>query len=182
MKGEKLVGTVIWISRMKEKRKQKKEIKMKQKFSFIIDLLAESENNVNERIQALFECVKKSKAEIIQELLTVNDSIKLLDNNMKKLQADIAESKTIAQENIEELKKCFINNNGDIKESIHSIIEKVDQINKAGLEREKQVENILLTKSEMVISAIDDIKSLVQLLAVNELVDEIDFSAIKLMK
>ncbi|MDD3140567.1 MAG: hypothetical protein PHX08_16580 [Lachnospiraceae bacterium] len=152
---------------------------MKQKFLFLTDIIAVNEKNTNEKIQALYDCVKKSKSEIIQELLTVNESIQVLENNVKKLQSDIGESKTIAQENIEELKNRLMENNDDIKEAIRSVIAKVEETDKAGLEREKQLEDVLLTKSEIITSGIEDAKSLVQLLAVNALVDEIDISAIK---
>lgn len=162
-----------WISRMKEKRKQKQEMKMKQKFSFLTDIIAENEKST----KALYEFVEKSKSEIIHELLNVNKSIQVLDNNLKKLQSDIGESKLIAQENIEEFKNRLMENSGDIKETIRSVIEKVEQIDKAGLEREKQFGDMLLTKSEMITSEIEDIKSLVKLLAINELVGEIDISA-----
>lgn len=166
-----------WISRMKEKRKQKQEMKMKQKFSFLTDIIAENEKSTNEKIQALYESVEKSKSEIIHELLNVNESIQVLDNNLKKLQSDIGESKLIAQENIEEFKNRLMENSGNIKETISSVIAKVEQIDKAGLEREKHLGDVLLTKSEMITSEIEDIKSLVKLLAINELVDEIDISA-----
>ena len=168
-----------WISRMKDKRKQKQEMKMKQSFSFLTDIIAKNEKNTNEKVQALYECVEKSKYEIIQELLTVNESIQKLVNNVKQLQSDLGESKTIAQENIEELKKKHMENSGEIIETIRSVIAKVEQIDKAGLEKEKQLEDVLLTKSEMITSGIEDVKSLVQLLAVNELVDEIDIFAIQ---
>lgn len=168
-----------WISGVKEKRKQKQKIKLIQKFSFLTDIIAKNEKNTNEKIQEFYECVEKNKSDIIQELLTVNESIQVLDNNVKKLQSDIGDSKTIEQENIEELKNCLMENSGAIKETIRSTIAKVEQIDKAGLEREKQLEDILLTKSEMITFGIEDVKSLVQLLAVNELVDEIDISAIK---
>lgn len=168
-----------WISKIKGKRKKNQEMKMKQKFSFLTDIIAENENNRNEKIQALYECVEKSKSEIIQEILTVNESIQVLDNNLKKLQSDIGESKIISQENIEQFKNHLIENSGDIKETICSVIAKVEQIDKAGFEREKQLEDVLLTKSEMITSEIEDVKSLIQLLAVNELVDEIDIAATK---
>lgn len=151
---------------------------MKRKFSFLSDIIAEKQKDTNEKIQTLYECVEKSKSEIIQELLTVNESIQVLDNNVKRLQLDIGESKIIAQENIEELKNRLIKNGGYIKESIRAVIAKVEQIDKAGLEREKQLEEVLRTKSEIITSGIEDVKSLVQLLAVNELVDEIDISTI----
>ena len=87
-----------WISRMKEKRKQKQEMKMKEKFSFLTNIIAKNEKDTNEKIQALYESIEKSKSEIIQGLLTVDKSIQVLDNNVKKLQSDIGESKIIAQE------------------------------------------------------------------------------------
>ncbi len=167
-----------WISRMKEQRKQKQEMKMKEKFSFLTNIIAKNEKDTNEKIQALYESIEKSKSEIIQGLLTVDKSIQVLDNNVKKLQSDIGESKIIAQENIEELKKCLMENSGSMKETIQSVIVKIKQINKDGLERGKQLEDVLLTKSEIITSEIEDVKSLVQLLAVNELVDEIDISPI----
>ena len=141
---------------------------MKQKFSFLTDIIAEKVKDTNEKIQALYECVEKSKSEIIQELLTVNESIQVLDNNVKKLQSDIGESKIIAQENIEEFKNRLMENSGDIKETIRSVIAKVEQIDKAGLEREKQLKDVLLTKSEIITSEIECVKSLIQLLTANE--------------
>jgi hypothetical protein len=165
---------------MKEKRKQKQEMKIKQKFSFLTDIIAENEKNTDEKIQALYECVEKNKSEIIQKLLTVNESIQVLDNNVKKLQSDIGESKTIAEENIEKLKNCLMENGSNVKETIRSVIAKVEQIDKAGFEREKQLEDVLLTKSEMITSRIEDVKSLVQLLAVNESIQVLDNNVKKL--
>ena len=167
-----------WIIGMKEKRKQKQKMKLIQKFSFLTDIVAKNETNTKKKIQALYECVEKSKSEIIQELMTVNESIQVLDNNVKKLQSDICDSKTIEKENNEELKNCLMENSGNIKETIRSTIAKLEQIDKEGLKRDKQLKDDLLTKSEMITSDIEDVKSLVQLLAVNELVDEIDISAI----
>ncbi|EYE89101.1 hypothetical protein Q428_04650 [Fervidicella metallireducens AeB] len=167
-----------WILRIKEKRKQKQEIKIKQKFSFLIDIIVENKKSTDQKIQALYECVQNNKAGIIHELVAVNESIKKIDNNIKKLQLDINDDKTISQENIQELKKLFVENSIDIKETINSVIAKVEQINKTWLEREKQLENNLLIKSEMITSRIEDVKMLIKLLAVNELIDQIDIAAI----
>jgi hypothetical protein len=43
---------------------------MKQKLSFLTDIIAKNEKNSNEKIQVLYECVEKSKSKIIQELVT----------------------------------------------------------------------------------------------------------------
>lgn len=168
------MGLYSLILKMKEKMKKKQEIKMKKKFAFLTDRLIEKDNDTNEKIKALYEFVEKNRSEVIDKLVTFNEVIQLLDNNVQKLQLEIDESKIIRETNVKEFKNYFMENNSKIKETSDSFIKKLNKINKDGLEREKHLENILFTKSEIIISEINDIKSLVKLLAVNELVDEID--------
>lgn len=168
------MGLYSLILKMKEKMKKKQEIKMKKKFAFLTDILIEKDNDTNEKIKVLYEFVEKNRSEVIDKLVTFNELIQLLDNNVQKLQLEIDESKIIRETNVKEFKNYFMENNSKIKETSDSFIKKLNKINKDGLEREKHLENILFTKSEIIISEINDIKSLVKLLAVNELVDEID--------
>ena len=72
---------------------------------------------------------------------------------------DIGENRIIGQESKDDMKFA---------------IKKLEQIDKLVLESEKQLAVILLKKSESVSSSIEDVKSLVKLLAVNELMDSID--------
>lgn len=152
-----------WILSTIEKIKQKKAIKIEQKFSFLTDIISEKEKKINGKIEGLYEAIDKNKSEIINELSIVNKSIELIDNNIKKLQLDIGENRIIEE---------------DRKEDMKFAIKKLEQIDKSVLESEKQLAVILLKKSDYLASSVEDVKSLVKLLAVNELVDSIDISAI----
>lgn len=174
------MNTDGWIVKLKKKRQQKHEMKLKQKFSFLLDIIYENERKNNDKLQELIDNVKKSKVEIIQELSTINESIQSMDGDIKRVQHEVNDSKKNAQDNIEELHNQLIENIGVVKEIIYSAIAKIDRIDKNDLEGRKQLEGILHTKSELITSGIEDVKSLVQLLAVNELMDEIDIPTTKI--
>lgn len=217
---------------MNESRNLRQEMKLKQKWTFLTDILDENKKDTDEKISTLSESIEKNKSDILQELSVMNDSIKLLNENVQKLQVVLDENKTLSQENtekvynsvtesgsslkeliqamvdkiklseeaglerekqlkgtlltknaiitagIESIKSLLSESNEELKnqipESINSIITKLEQIDNNELEREKQFEEILMTKNNIIARGIDEIRSLVQLLAVNELMDEID--------
>lgn len=168
------MGFNNWIEVIKDEMKQKQETRMKQKYLFLTDAIAESEKRTNEKIQALYECVEKNRLDIAQELLNVSQFIQVLDNNLKKMQLEMDESETIVHNEIEKIQNCVTENIADMKETISSIIAKLEQVSKDEFERDKQIETSILLKSQVITSEIENVKSLIQLLAVNELIDEID--------
>lgn len=159
-----------WISKIRLKRKQKREAKMKEALSFLLDEIKETEDRAITRITAEME------HDILPQM---EDSVQKMNRCIDKLSRDLRESNSKIEDLIIGVKKQCVGNNDATMENLHSIVEKIEQAdaNLAGMQN--QTESLLKNRTKTITLGIDEVKSLLQVLAVNSLIDEINVTGVE---
>lgn len=217
-----------WLSRMKLRRKQKQEMKMREKFSFLLEIndSVETINNSigelssalqisNDKIQKLTadlrtqnirnqEATKElldlaiSKVEkldtsiaearkqteaIIEDktdiLLEIKDAAGKLSNSIDELNSALQSSDDKIQESAADLKTQYISNQDETRALIRSVVDKLEKTDTCMADMQRQTESVIKNQADAVTFSIEEVKSLLQLLAVNDLLDEICVEKVK---
>ena len=159
-----------WISKIKLKRKQKKEMKMRERFSFLLNEMIKSRDRVIEQFNAETEyCLLPHLDEVVQ---TINGSLDEVGNVIRKNNDNL-------QKNVADLKKKYDGNQKVTKEILQSIVSKIERAESDISNTQKHMESTVSDNTKNIMLSIDEVKSLLKILAVNNLLDEIDTEGIK---
>lgn len=159
-----------WISKIKLRKKQKQEMKMREKFSFLLDEMIKSENRVIE--QFTDEIEHRLLPHLDETIQTINSSFDDAANIIQK-------SNNNLQEKVTELIESSESNYKVTLEMIQSIISKIEEAESDISKKQKHTESTVRNNTKNIMLSIDEVKSLLKILAVNNLLDDIDTEKIE---
>ncbi|MFC4803574.1 hypothetical protein [Filifactor villosus] len=154
-----------WISRIRCKQKEKSEIRMREKFSFLLDEIRESENRIIE-----YSAVK-AEERILPSTL---DFLQKTNTTIIGMASAMQENNDYFQGMMEDLKQTYFNNQEITMQTLRSIVSKIEHIESDLSNTKDYTETAVQNSTKNIVLSIDEVKSLLQLLAVNNLLDEID--------
>lgn len=121
----------------------------------------------------------KQKNEIMtrKNISCLAEELKAFEQRIEeRLTDEMGKINSIAQQinQILPILKDSVESDNENKEILHGLFEKLGKANADILSAQKNIESALNSKSELVMLNVEEVKKLIQLLAVNELLDEIN--------
>lgn len=180
-----------WFSKLKKRREVKKTEKLKRDFSFMMDmidsnyvqLIEELKRHESETGNSIFELGKKIDAISVSEqqyrenqeqcLNKIMDATCNLTRDLAKVTSIIDEKILTVQSSISETQDKVEDGNDDIKKLLQSIMSQVDSLRKDTQNSIDSGKAVLEDKTVGLLMSIEEIKTLMKIVAVNNLVDEI---------
>lgn len=150
-----------WILGIKAEIQQRREVRMRKRFSFLIDEIKESQNKRMYQFGTEIEqCFTKQLNEVKDE---ITSSITYL--------TEIAEKDGVS---LEDLKQQYETSQATSLMKLDSIMEKANDIETQKLAERKYVKRLVNDSTKKITLSIDEMKMLLKMLAVNDLLDDID--------
>jgi len=177
--------------KLKKRREVKKKEKLKRDFSFMMDmidsnyvqLIEELKHYESETGNSIFELGKKIEAISVSEqqyrenqeqsLNKIKDATCNLTKDLAKVTSIIDEKFSTVQSSISETQDKVEDGNDDIKKILQSIMSQVDSIRKDTQNSIDSGMAVLEDKTVGILMSVEEIKTLMKIVAVNNLVDEI---------
>lgn len=180
-----------WFAKLKERIESKKNEKRKREFSFLtkvmdsnyIQLIEQMQHHENETANILCELKKniedisvserQYRENMEQVLNKIEDTICDMAMCSDKVTSIINERFSLVQESIKETQDKMKDGNEEVKKVIGEVVEQVDSMRK-DTQKNIALENVLIKdKTSEILSNIEDVKELMKIIAVNNLIDEI---------
>ncbi len=150
-----------WILRIKAEIQQRREVRMRKRFSFLIDEIKESEN------KRICQFGTEIEQRFTKQLNEVKDEI----NSSIIYLTEIAERDGVS---LEDLKQQYETSQVTSLMKLDSIMEKANDIETQKSAERKYVKKLINDSAKKIILDIDEMKMLLKMLAVNDLLDDID--------
>lgn len=180
-----------WFAKLKEHRESKKIEKRKREFSFLIEamnsnyiqLLEQMQHHENETANILCELKKnienlsvserQYRENMEQVLNKIEGTIYDMAMRSDKVTSIINERFSFVQEGIKETQGKVEDGNKEVKKVIGEVVGQVDSMQK-DIQKNIALENVLVKeKAAEILSNVEEVKELMKIVAVNNLIDEI---------
>lgn len=120
---------------------------------------------------------QKNEIKIRKNISVLMDELNAFEQRMDERLTDEMEKISSIERQVNQILpilKDSVESDNENREVLHGLAAKLEKANADILDAQKNAESALNSKSEAVILNIEEVKTLIQLLAVNELLDEIN--------
>lgn len=120
---------------------------------------------------------QKNEIKIRKNISVLMDELNAFEQRMDERLTDEMEKISFIERQVNQILpilKDSVESDNENREVLHGLAAKLEKANADILDAQKNTESALNSKSEAVILNIEEVKTLIQLLAVNELLDEIN--------
>lgn len=180
-----------WFGKLKKHREVKRMEKLKRDFSFLMDmidsnyvqLIEEINRHESETGNIIFELGKKIDAISVsgqqyrekqeQSLSKIEDATCNIEKNLDKVTSIIYERFSAVQSGISETQGKYEEGSDEVKKILQSIVGQVDSIRKETQSCIDSSNAVLEDKAAGILLSVEEVKTLMKIVAVNNLIDEI---------
>lgn len=162
-----------WISRIRGNRKNRKVEKLRQKYEFLVDEICSSQDIIVTKVieqetQVLNIKSEQLESRIINSLASLQSEQQNCKNEIEILLNEVINKLEVTEESNRRIQEQF----DEIHQVFNSILSKIETIQSNTYEVSQKCNAMVEDKCKSILLSIDEVKTLMKIVAVNNLVDE----------